>query len=89
VLALKGEFQVSDGTQKNITERELIEALERVMREDDPNPSREDCPDSLALQQLAAAPANEIPIDEPTLLHIGHCWACLSDLKRLREKRKS
>lgn len=80
---------MSDGVQKRITERDLLEAFERVMREDHPNPSREHCPDPVVIQQMAAAPADEIVIDEMTLRHIGSCWPCLNDLKRLREKRKS
>lgn len=80
---------MSDGSQKKITERDLLEAFERVVREGHANPKREHCPDPLVIQQMAAAPANEILIDEPTLRHIGRCWPCLNDLKRLREKRKS
>jgi hypothetical protein len=73
---------------EKITERELLEAFERVTREDSPTPKRENCLDRFVIQQLAAAPANEIPIDEQTLRHIGRCWPCLNDIKRLREKRK-
>jgi hypothetical protein len=78
-----------DGSQKRVTERHLIEAFAKVIREDHSNPNREKCPDPLVIQEMAASPADEILIDEATLNHIGHCWPCLSDLKRLRHKRKS
>lgn len=77
--------------QTKINEKDLLEAFERVVREDHPNPKREDCPDPFVIQQIVAAPADEILIDELTLRHIGQCWPCLNDLKRLRgvrEKKK-
>lgn len=78
----------SGDTRKRITEKDLVEAFERVLREDHPNPTREQCPAPSVLQQIAGAPADSILIDHQTLTHIGQCWPCLDDLKRLREGRK-
>lgn len=80
---------MSDGSQRKITEKDLLEAFARVIRDDHPNPQREQCPNPSVLQQIAAAPANEMLINESTLRHISHCWPCLNDLKKLRESRQS
>lgn len=79
---------MSDRFQKTITETDLLDAFRHVLREDYPNPNREHCPDPSVLQAMADAPADKIPIDKLILRHIGECWPCLNDLKRLREKKK-
>ena len=73
-------------SKKQITEQDLIDALARANRTQNPNPRRRGCPPVETLEQLARFPAYEISVEESTLLHLGDCWACAQDLKRLRKK---
>ena len=74
---------------RKMTEQDLNTALIRVNRKDNPNPDRHDCPNRATLEHLASAPADEVRIEESTLLHLGNCWPCSQDLKKLRKKAKS
>jgi hypothetical protein len=69
-----------------IGERELIEAFERLVREDYPNPKRIGCPNKGTLRQLAAlsTPKLQVLFD-----HIARCAPCLKDYDRLRREIKS
>jgi hypothetical protein len=73
-------------SKKPITEQDLIDALARANRTDNPNPRRNGCPPEKVLEQLARFPANDIPIEHSTLLHLSDCWPCGEELKRLRAK---
>jgi hypothetical protein len=73
---------------RKITEKELLEVFNRVVREDHPNPERVSCPGRTALEQLAAAPAEGVSIEEQVLLHIGVCSPCLKELMELRGRQK-
>jgi hypothetical protein len=68
-------------------EEELLEAFDRVVHQDHPNPHRIDCPSTSALQQLAGelAAAQSASV----LAHIRQCAPCFDELKELRRRRKS
>src|SRR5260370_41189151 len=68
-----------------VTERELIEALERVVRKDYPNPERIGCPGKKVLRQ-AATSATRVP--QSVLDHFAKCAPCLKEYDRLRRARK-
>jgi hypothetical protein len=74
---------------RKVTERDLIRALRDVNKLDNPNPNRQGCPDRIVLENLASASPNEVRVEESTLLHLGSCWPCASDLKALRENARS
>jgi len=63
-------------------EEELIEAFDRWVHENHPNPERIGCPGGLALAELVVADTKFE--DEYTLKHIGQCAACLDELTELR-----
>jgi hypothetical protein len=75
-------------SKKQITEQNLIDALARANRARTPNPRRRGCPPQKALEQLARFPANDMSVEDSTLLHLADCWPCAQELKRLREKEK-
>lgn len=79
---------MSDDSQEKIHERDLLAALERVMRDDHPNPDRIDCPEPIVIERLATLPVNEIQVDQATLHHISQCWPCFSRLKELKQRAK-
>ena len=66
-----------------MNEKALIEAFERVVCRDHPNPDRLDCPGTPVLQQFAMQP--DAFASSPLLKHIGHCAPCLQELKQLRQ----
>lgn len=66
-----------------VTEQELIETFERVVREDYPNPERVGCPSQEVLEQ-AAASLTRAP--QSVLDHIAKCAPCLQDYDRHRSK---
>lgn len=63
-------------------EKELLDAFDRVVHNDFPNPQRIDCPGNEILQRLARQPADA----ELThlLAHIRQCAPCFDELKELR-----
>lgn len=63
-------------------EKQLIDAFNRVVHQDHPNPNRVNCPGIAALRELASQP--EQFRSTSILAHITHCAPCLDDLKRLR-----
>ncbi len=68
--------------QPETSEKELIEAFDRVIHADHPNPGRLGCPGTSVLRQLATAPES---FDcQQTLKHIGRCAPCLDELLELR-----
>lgn len=66
-----------------VSERELIEALERVVREDYPNPERIGCPDQEALKAAAGSPTRA---SQSVLDHLAKCAPCLEEYDRLRHR---
>ena len=64
-------------------ENELLDAFDRVVHEDYPNPRRINCPGSSALEQLAA----EADHSASTLNHIRQCAPCFDELRELRRRR--
>jgi len=69
-------------------ERELAEALTRVLSKEPRSPDRSNCPAPAVLRQIATDPAGfartlgcEIP-----RRHIGRCLACSEDLARLQRE---
>lgn len=65
-------------------ETELLGAFDRWVHTAHPNPERKGCPDRSVLTALALA--KEKFEDEYTLTHIGHCAACLDDLKQIKRE---
>jgi hypothetical protein len=66
-----------------VTERELIEFFERVVREDYPNPERVGCPSREVLKQAASSPMHAA---QSILDHIAKCAPCLQEYDRLRRR---
>jgi hypothetical protein len=69
-----------------VAEQELIEALERVVRKDYPNPERIGCPSKKVLKQAAASPKRPL---RAVLDHIAKCAPCMKEYDRLRRKGKA
>ena len=69
-------------------ERELAEALTRVLRKESRPPDRSNCPAPAVLRQIATDPAGfaRTPECEIPRRHIGQCLACSEDLARLRQE---
>jgi len=66
------------------SEKELLEAFERVIHEDFPNPQRIGCPRGDALLRLAEGSGH---VQQTLLLaHIRQCTPCFDELKELRRK---
>jgi hypothetical protein len=65
-------------------EKELLDAFDRVVHEDFPNPQRIDCPGRDVLLKLAQRPADTQFAS--LLAHIRQCAPCFDDLKELRQK---
>lgn len=65
-------------------EQELLEAFDRWIHTAHPNPERKGCPAKTMLRALAVT--KEKFEDEYTLSHIGHCAACLDDLKEIKRE---
>ena len=69
-------------------ERELAEALTRVLRQEPTPPDRSNCPAPAVLRQIATDPVAfaRTPGCEIPRRHIGRCLACSEDLARLRRE---
>ena len=66
------------------SEKELLEAFERVIHEDFPNPQRVGCPGGDALLSLAEGSGH---VQQTLLLtHIRQCAPCFDELKELRRQ---
>jgi hypothetical protein len=66
------------------SEKELLEAFERIIHEDFPNPQRIGCPGEEALLRLVEESG---PIQQKRLLaHIRQCAPCFDELKELRRR---
>jgi hypothetical protein len=69
------------------SEKELLEAFERVIHEDFPNPQRIGCPGDEALLKLAEGSG---PVHQTHLLaHIRQCAPCFDKLKELRSRSQN
>ena len=69
------------------SEKELLEAFERVIHEDCPNPQRIGCPGGDALLILAEGSGQ---VQQTLLLaHIRQCAPCFDELKELRRKTRN
>ena len=66
------------------SEKELLDAFDRVLREDFPNRQRIGCPGREVLLNLAQQPA-DIQVAH-LLAHIPKCAPCFDVLKELRQK---
>lgn len=68
------------------SEKELLEAFERIIHEDFPNPQRIGCPENDALMKLAEGFEH---VGQGRLLaHIRKCAPCFDELKALRRKAR-
>lgn len=68
------------------SEKELLDAFERIIHEDFPNPQRIDCPGHEALLKLAEGSANG-PLRH-LLAHVRQCGPCFDELKELRSRAR-
>ena len=65
-------------------EAELLEAFDRWIHEQHPNPERIGCPERETLVALVLAKTKFE--DEYTLEHIGQCGACLDELLEIKRE---
>ena len=68
-------------------EKELLDAFDRVLHEDFPNPQRIDCPGRQVLLKLAQQPADAQL--SHLVDHIRRCAPCFDELTELRRKAQS
>ena len=66
------------------SEKELLDAFDRVVHEDFPNPQRIACLGREVLLKLAQQPADTQVAH--LLAHIRQCAPCFDELKELRQK---
>jgi hypothetical protein len=66
------------------SEKELVEAFERIIHEDFPNPQRIGCPGHEVL--LGLAEGSEHVQHTRLLDHIRQCAPCFDELRELRSK---
>jgi hypothetical protein len=64
-----------------ITEGDLIEAFEQVVREEHPNPTRTGCPGEKELRQAASSSRHAL---QSVLDHIAVCVHCLKEYDQFR-----
>lgn len=69
------------------SERELLQAFEKIIHEDFPNPQRIGCPRDEALLKLAEEPGQVHPTH--LLAHIRQCAPCFDKLKELRSRSRN
>ena len=74
----------STGACRMDSEKELLDAFNRVVHEDFPNPQRVACPGREILLKLAQGPADGQLAH--LLAHIRQCAPCFDELKDLRCK---
>jgi hypothetical protein len=67
-------------------EKELLDAFDRVVHEDVPNPQRVACPGREVLLKLAHLAA--VTQLAPLLAHIRQCAPCFDEMKELRQKAR-
>lgn len=80
-------LQVSTREYRMGSEKELVEAFERIIHEDFPNPQRVGCPEDEALLKLAEVSGD---VQQTYLLaHIRQCAPCFDKLKELRGKARN
>jgi len=65
-------------------EFELRSTLHLWIRETHPNPERKGCPGRKRLEALVRARSKVE--DDYTLDHIGHCAACLDEMKQIKRE---
>jgi hypothetical protein len=68
------------------SEKELLDAFDRVVNEDVPNPQRIACPGRAVPPKLAQRPADTQLAH--LLTHVRQCAPCFDDLKELRHKAR-
>jgi hypothetical protein len=66
------------------SEKELLEAFEKIIHEDFPNPQRIGCPGGDALRRLAEG-SGHFP-QTRLVAHIRQCAPCFDELRELRRK---
>jgi hypothetical protein len=65
-------------------EKELIDAFDRVVHKDFPNPQRINCPGIQILTRFATKPEDNELIS--VLAHLRECAPCFDELKEIRQK---
>jgi hypothetical protein len=69
------------------SEKELLDAFDRVLHEDFPNPQHIACPGREVLLKLAQHPADSAQLAN-LLAHIRQCAPCFDELKELRQTER-
>jgi len=72
---------------QNRLRNELLDAYDKVVHKDFPNPQRINCPGHDVLLKLAEQPEDGQPT--PILAHIRQCAPCFDALRELRRKARS
>jgi hypothetical protein len=83
-LGLHVQLRRSTKARRMDLEKELLDAFNKVVHEDFPNPQRIDCPGRDVLLRLAQRPADAQLAH--LLAHIRQCAPCFDELKDLRCK---
>lgn len=65
-------------------EKDLIDAFDRVVHKDFPNPQRINCPGSQILTRFATEPKGNELIS--VLAHLKQCAPCFDELREIRQK---
>ena len=83
----EGSDSIVDPECRMGSEKELLEAFERIIHEDSPNPQRVGCPGDEALLKLAEGAGD---VQQTHLLaHIRQCAPCFDKLKELRSRSRN
>jgi hypothetical protein len=69
------------------SERELLDAFERIIHQDFPNPQRIDCPGHEVLLKLAEGSAH-VQLRHLSA-HVRQCAPCFDELKELRSRARN
>jgi hypothetical protein len=81
-----GEHARSTRAWHKDSEKELLDAFDRVLHEDFPNPQRIACPKREVLLKLVQQPADSTQLAH-LLAHIRQCAPCFDELKELKAGR--
>jgi hypothetical protein len=80
-------LHVRPGSAEMGSEKELLEAFERIIHQDFPNPQRIGCPEDEALLKLAGGSGQVYQTH--LLAHIRQCAPCFDKLKELRSQARN
>lgn len=68
--------------------KELLEASERALQQDHPNPNRIGCPPPSVIEALAAFSEGDVTFEAEVIQHVTECYPCFHQLRELRLRRR-